>query len=558
LATLLAPPDARTQRRLLLDRLDRETFDLVIVGGGVVGAGIARDAALRGLKVALLEKNDFGSGTSSRSSKLVHGGLRYLQQIQLKLVFEGTNERALLMQMAPHLVRPQEFLIPAYRRSFMGLISLGLMVYDLLALHKPPAGHERHTAADLEDIEPGLRQERLVGGITYYDCATDDARLTLENILDARDQGAACLNYVRALAPIRRPSNGRVIGVTAEDMLTGRPLHVRARVVVGALGPWTDQVLEAFGTAQGRRLLRPTKGVHVLVDAARLPVRRAVTMATRDQRVVFCIPAGHRTVIGTTDTDYRGDYDHVTATQEDVIYLLATANFYFPNVKLRIDDVISTWAGLRPLIAASGAASSVSREHEIFEEPDGMIVIAGGKLTTFRRMSREVVDRTVSRLAAMGFGEDVRPCSTFERRLPRAFANGDSALAVADRLVRSRSLDPESAHHLAQTYGSHAERVLESGSIERIDPELPHLWCEVNHAIESDLAVTVLDVLWRRVPLYLLARDQGLGVCEDVAARIADVHGLSATERERQIAEFEARVAESRAFRTPTPNSAAG
>jgi len=529
-----------------LQRLASHTFDLLVLGGGITGAGIARDAALRGLDVALIDKCDFASGTSSRSSKLVHGGLRYLQQAQLKLVFEGTNERALLMRLAPHLVRPLEFLVPAYRLGFYTMIWTGLLLYDMLALRKPPAGHRRWSARQLHELEPALRREHLVGGLTYFDCATDDSRLTLENVLDARATGAICASYVRALAPLRR-RGGRISGLEVEDVRTGARFAVQARVVVGALGPWTDRVLHEFATSQNA-LLRPTKGVHVIVDAARLPVRHAVTMASRDKRIVFCLPAGPRTVVGTTDTDYRGDYDAVAATLEDVVYLLGTANFYFPEARLRPEDVIATYAGLRPLIAATGAAYAVPREHEIFVQSDGMIVIAGGKLTTYRRMAREAVDKAVARLQDMGFGENVGPCSTFERRLPGAFPPGIDLDREAARLGTQFQMAPEVAYHLARTYGARADRVLSWGNGKRVDPELPYLWCEIEHAIREEVAVTVSDVLWRRVPIFLYARDQGLAVCQEVSQRLAVAHGLSEAARQRQIDEYRAQVELSRAF----------
>jgi glycerol-3-phosphate dehydrogenase len=538
-----------------LKRLARLKYDLLVIGGGVTGAGVARDAALRGLQVALIDKNDFASGTSSKSSKLVHGGLRYLQTAQLKLVFEGTNERALLMTLAPHLVRPLEFLVPAYRLGYLGMISIGLVLYDMLALGKPPAGHDRHSARELLELEPGLRQEHLIGGLTYFDCATDDARLTLENVLDAQDNGADCVNHVRAVGPLRRP-DGRIAGVDALDVRTGEQFSIRARVVAGAFGPWTDQTLAQLGAKDHNPLLRPTKGVHVLVDSQRLPVKHAVTMASRDKRIVFCIPAGARTIIGTTDTDYRGDYDHVAATIEDVVYLLGTANFYFPDAKLRPEDVISTYAGLRPLIRASGSASSVPREHEVFVRPDGLIFIAGGKLTTYRRMAKEVVDKAAAALQDQGFGEDVRACETEKRKLPGAFAAGGDVETEAAHLAE-RGLPADIARHLAQTYGARADRVLESGVAEKIEPDLPFVWAEIDHAIREEIAVTVTDVLARRVPLLLHARDQGLDVADEVARRLAAAHGLSDAERNRQVDEYRTCVDLSRAFHSTSRTSSA-
>jgi glycerol-3-phosphate dehydrogenase len=534
-----------------LAALAGQSFDLVVVGGGITGAGIARDAALRGLRVALVDKSDFASGTSSKSSKLVHGGLRYLQQAQLRLVFEGTNERALLMKLAPHLVRPLEFLIPAYRRSFLAMIATGLWIYDLLALKKPPAGHRRLSAREAAELEPALRREHLVGALCYYDCATDDARLTLENLLDARALGAVCASYVHARGPITR-TGGRLAGVLCEDARTGERFPVQARVVAAALGPWTDEVLPLFGAPRAPRRLRPTKGVHLIVDAARLPVRRAVTMAARDERIVFAIPADRRTILGTTDTDYRGDYDAIATTLEDVVYLLATANFYFPQTRLRPDDVIASYAGLRPLIAAAGSASAVPREHEVFTLANGLVAIAGGKLTTYRRMAREVVDRVVGRLDDMGFGESARPCQTETRLLPGAFPAGDDLATASARLASAHNLPPEVAEHLCKTYGALADEVVRGAPAEaraRVDPELPYLWCEIDRAIAGEQAITVSDVLLRRVPLGLFARDQGVGVAAEVALRLAAAHALAPAESARQLAEYDAARTRSLGFR---------
>jgi glycerol-3-phosphate dehydrogenase len=539
------------ERRRELGRLSRESFDLLVLGGGITGAGIARDAALRGLSVALVDKGDFAGGTSSKSSKLVHGGLRYLQQAQLGLVFEGTAERALLLTLAPHLVRPLEFLIPAYRRSYLAMVSIGLILYDLLALRRPPAGHRRFGPAELTALEPSLRRQDLRGGLTYFDCATDDARLTLENVLDARALGALCVSHLRAEAPLAtRGRAGRITGVLARDAQTGETFPIRARVVLGALGPFTDPMLGEWSGQPRERLLRPTKGVHVIVPAERLPLRRAITLATRDRRVVFCIPNGRRVIVGTTDTDYPGACDEVAATLEDVVYLLGTASFYFPESKLRPEDVVSTYAGLRPLVAARGSASEVPREHEIFSLDSGMLIIAGGKLTTYRRMAQQAVDRVLERLADMGFGDAAQPCTTASRPLPGAFAAGEDMQGATGRIVRDHGLAEDIARHLAESYGARAERVLRAGSATRIDPELPYLWCEVDHALREELVLTVEDLLARRVPLLLFARDQGLGACEEVARRIAARDALPEPDRARQIERYRAVVARSRAFRS--------
>jgi glycerol-3-phosphate dehydrogenase len=540
-------------------------FDAVVIGGGVTGAGIARDAAHRGLRVALVEKRDFGSGTSSKSSKLVHGGLRYLEHGELRLVFEGTNERSLQMRRAPHLVRPIPFLVPIYKgkKPALAYVDIGLWIYDALAMFRSPKLHKTYRGRRVHNLEPALRTDGLAGALEYYDCLTDDARLVLENVLDARALGADVRSYTRATG-IRRDKRGRVAAVETVDELTGARAELETRTVVVAAGPWTDRVLGELGQGPGRPLLRPTKGIHVVVDQARLPIHRAVTMLTRDRRVIFCIPWVERTVIGTTDTDFDGDPDDVAADLADVQYLLDATNVFFPEARLGVGDVIATWAGLRPLIDAAHAAraSDVSREHEVFVRPEGVVVIAGGKLTTYRRMAKEATDRVVEWLGDRGDaaleGRTIRPCRTKTRPLPGAQGLEPHGLrgveAVAERLRRNAALDARVAEHLAQTYGQRAESVVvrglkEPALLERINADLPYLWAEVDHAVEVDLARTVEDVLVRRVPLCLRGRDQGLDVATRVGARLAARLGWSAAESARQLAAYESYVAASRRFR---------
>ena len=337
--------DARADRRATLARLGQETFDLLVIGGGVTGAGIARDAALRGLKVALGEKTDFAAGTSSKSSKLVHGGFRYLEHAQFRLVFEGTNERALLMKVAPHLVRPLEFLLPVYKHDKPGLfvLDVGLWIYDGLSKFSSPKLHRTVRAPRLGKIEPGLKRDGLDGGLLYYDCATDDARLTLENIVDARALGATIANYTRAVKLLRdgdRIAGAEVQPVDAGD--DGAIVPVRAKVTINATGPWSDDVRKLAGD---KSILHASKGVHLVVDAKRLAPRHAVVMKQK-KRIVFCIPWGQdRTVIGTTDTFWDAPPEEVHTDAADVAYLLDLANNYFPAARLGPDDVLATWAG---------------------------------------------------------------------------------------------------------------------------------------------------------------------------------------------------------------------
>jgi glycerol-3-phosphate dehydrogenase len=535
-------------------------FDIVVCGGGITGAGIARDAALRGLRVALIEQRDFGSGTSSKSSKLVHGGLRYLQQGRLRLVFEGTSERAVQMALAPHLVRPIPFLVPVYRGQGTGLgtMDVGLWLYDALALFRVPKLHRTYRGKRARELEPAIATDGLQGILEYYDCLTDDARLVLENILDAKALGADVRSYTRATELVR-DRNGRVAAVRTVDELTGASDEVRATTVVLATGPWTDTLLPALSLGGERPLLRPTKGVHIVVDRARLPVSRAVTMFTRDHRAIFCLPWIERTVIGTTDTDERGDPSEVAATLADVEYLCENANQFFPDSRLTPDDVIATWAGLRPLIASpTGRESDVSREHQVFVRPEGVVIIAGGKLTTYRRMAKEAVDAAVRLLASTNGHGTIPRSSTRTRPLPGAVGLPTPTQAAVEEVARDverrSGVSARIATHLAQTYGTGAGRVIdrarsERALLDRIDPELPYVWAEVRHAIEHELVRTIEDVLVRRIPLCLRSRDQGLGAAPGVAAMLGAALAWSPVECERQTGAYRRYVDGTRRYR---------
>ena len=541
--------------------------DLVIIGGGITGAGIARDAALRGLKVALFEKNDYGSGTSSKSSKLVHGGLRYLEQGEIGLVFESVSERRVQTRVAPHLVRPMPFLVPIYKdtRPGLELMNLGLWIYDSLALFRAPRMHKTFRGAKAAGaLEPCLKGDGLRGVIEYYDCATDDARLVLENIIDAQALGADCRNYTEVTSLVR-DAGGRVKGVRVRDVLTGATDEVACRAVVLAAGAWTDEMVRRFEVPVGRDLLRRTKGVHLVIPHEKLPLARAITLISPvDGRVMFAIPWRDRTVIGTTDTDFDGKADEVHADAADAEYLCRSANGYFPSANLTPDDIIATWAGLRPLIRSGDAAneSDVSREHEVFTRDDGIVIIAGGKLTTYRRMAREAVRASIKWLREHddGFEAAGRERSgTKHRPLPGAVgldkADLDGVAAIGRQLIADFGLDGDSATHLCGVYGVRARLLAESIAAdrtlgERMNPDIPYLWAEVDFAVRHDRARTVDDVLARRAPLLLVGRDQGLDVCERVAARMASLLGWSAEETARHVAAYQKVVADSRRFRT--------
>ena len=561
-----------SSRRQAFEELDQQHFDLLVIGGGITGAGIARDAALRGLKVALLEKSDFGSGTSSKSSKLIHGGLRYLQHAEFGLVFEAVSERTLLLKLAPHLVKPQLFLVPTFKGQYPGrfMLGCGMWMYDALSKFAAPDRHRAYRKKGVQKIEPGLKADGLTGGVTYYDGMTDDARLTLETILDAVSAGAKVLSYARVRGFVE-DSTGTVQGVTVSDVLDEtRTTTLFAKVTVNSTGPWSDLVLRLLRHNQPAPMVRPTKGVHILVDAARLPVQHAVVMTVpKDGRIIFAIPwadpespAASRTVIGTTDTDYHGDPDRVAADAADIDYLLEAANFFFPDSKLIPADVLATWAGLRPLVMPSSDgldASSVSREHRILSRP-GLVTIIGGKLTTYRRMAAQLLSEAYKQL-----GVTEPPCATLDRPLPGATDwkpptdDFDPVAELTEELVALKlpGIDRQVARHLSTTYGVRARTIVEKiqqggdpSASDRLDPELPFLYAEVDLAVTVDLAERLDDVLSRRMPLLLLARDQGLGCADKVAERIAKLRNWSTERTEMELRHYRDVVALSRQFRS--------
>lgn len=548
----------RTEQPTRADRfahLGAEPFDLLIIGGGITGAGAARDAALRGLKVALVDKQDWGAGTSSRSSKLVHGGLRYLQTFQLGLVRESTAERAVQMRVAPHLVRPLEFLMPVYEDHKHGLcfINLGLWLYDSLALFRVPRRHRVLRGRKALDRQPNLRTEGLKGALAYYDAATDDARLTLENVLDAEALGATTVSYARA-TQILTDEAGRVTGAEVTDVLqpTAPPVAVRAHLTVSTTGPFTDELLRLRDPGH-KRLLRPTKGAHIVLRAERLPLQLAVALLhPRDRRPMFGIPWGPHVYVGTTDIDYDGDFDRPHCGADDRDLILEALHHYFPEAGITPADIVGSWCGLRPLIAPEEetTASAVSREHLLFGGETGLLTMTGGKLTTYRLMARELVNKAVKLLKRSGRLErPVAPCRTRGRPLPGAvgLSTGQTDLeAVAGRLTEKERLPPALSRHLAATYGVRAPAVLgyaeEPGDREPVCPTLPVIWAEVDFAMAEEHALRLEDVLGRRTQLLLRAAEDALAAAPAVAARMAERLGWDAARQAEELAAFEAEV----------------
>ena len=553
-------------RQEMWDRLG-EGVDLLVVGGGVTGCGIARDAAMRGLKVALVEMEDFAFGTSSRSSKLVHGGLRYLEQYEFSLVFEAVSERRILMDIAPHLVNPLAFLFPVFKgsRQPLWLINTGMWLYDGLSLFRSPKIHKKLSPKEVAEAEPELRNGDLQGAPLYYDCSTDDARLTLENALDAARSGAVVAARTKVISFLKDDA-GRLVGAVVEDHATGTLKEVRAHCVVNATGPWTDRTVSMSKPLDSGALLRPTKGVHIVVDRARLPVEHAVVVFHPDDgRVMFALPWGDRAYIGTTDTDFHGDPGMIHATGSDVEYLLHAANDYFPAVNLVPDDVISTWAGLRPLMRPATAGgdldeSAVSREHQIVVGQDGLITIAGGKLTTYRRMSAEVVD-TVAKLLRLTnkLPNRLGQAHTDREPLPGAvgWPEDDDATRVEQQVldVGGEAVAADTATQLVATYGMRAidiARLVREKPLlgERLSGSRPEILAQVDWSVHEELASEVSDVMIRRTQIYYRDLDQGLAQAAVVADRMALLLGWSPERRDSSLAAYAADVARSRAWRT--------
>lgn len=539
-------------------------FDLVVIGGGITGVGIARDAALRGLRVCLFERADFASGTSSKSSKMIHGGLRYLEHGELGLVFESVSERRVQTRVAPHLVRPMPFLIPIYKGARPGFetMNLGLWIYDSLALFRAPAMHRAIRGANgALALEPQLRPEGLCGVLEYYDCTTDDARLVLENALDAIALGARCHTYTEVVRFERR-ADRRITGVVVRDRLSNEQWVAETRAVVLAAGPWTDELMRRFEVPVAQPILRRTKGAHIVLPRERLPLKRAITLLSPiDRRVMFALPWRERTVLGTTDTDFSGSADAVTADAGDVKYLCDSGNGYFPGAHLRPEDVIATWAGLRPLIAAPAdiEESAVSREHAVLSTDDGLVIIAGGKLTTYRRMARQAVDKALEVLRKIDEAPCARKASTKQRPLPGAAGldtpDLEGVAAIGRALIGRFGLDADIATHLCGVYGTRSLELAEAIAADRwlgtrLDPELPYVWAEIDFAARRDLARTVEDVLARRVPLLLVSRDQGLSICDRVAERLAAILGWSPTTTSWMVDHYRAEVAASQRWHT--------
>jgi glycerol-3-phosphate dehydrogenase len=479
---------------------DRQ-FDVLIIGGGINGCGAARDAAMRGLSVALIERDDFGSGTSGRSSRLIHGGIRYLEQGQLHLVHESIRERQTLLRIAPHLVRPLAFTWPIYRGARVGKMKLsaGLLVYQLMAAGRS-RWHSALNAAETLHREPCLKSVGLTGGAVYYDACTDDARLTIANAVAAAKLGATVFSHTTVTRIIRK--GDKAVGVEARARYSGDVIELSGRAIVNATGVWHN----SFDEGKSRRL-RGSKGVHIGVMRERVGNRDALTLISPvDGRVMFCLPAGPQTIIGTTDTWTDESPETVHASKADVDYLLESANAYFPQARLTPGDVVSAWAGIRPLASGrSSNPSAVSREHSILADASGVINVTGGKLTTYRSMAAEIVDRIQDAL-----GRERRRAPTDTVELP----GSDRTKNIAE-LQRA---DPALAAPLVEG--------------------LPYTGAHLVHGVRREMALTLSDLLIRRTHLAFETRDHGRSAASRAADIVAPLLGWSEATRQDRIREY--------------------
>src|SRR6266446_8523412 len=548
-------PLSSTVRMHNLSLLESETFDVLVIGGGITGAGVALDAVARGYKVALVEKVDFASGTSSKSTKLVHGGIRYLPNFDFGLVREALVERGILLLNAPFLVQPVGFVLPLYEgdRHPVGLpfttpggiglgliMDVGLWMYDLMAGavagRRGVKRHRRLSRKKVMELAPALVTDRLKEGFIYYDAQTNDARLTLALVRTAAQFGATIANYAAVTSFVTE--NGKVAGAHVHDRLGNQEIIVHARHIVNATGVFSEQVEELTGY-EPQVQVEPSKGVHLVFSRADIMLGNdaIVLPETDDKRILFIVPWESRAVFGTTDTG-SGDLDHPTATQEDISYLLHHLNRYL-SVHLTEDNIISVYAGYRPLLRSRSSEHStakLSRTYAVLQSPSGLISIVGGKLTTYRRMAQDTVDV----LSRRDGSTPIHPTQNLPLQGSAGWPARQRELEIKGNAL---GLGPQILEHLGRSYGSEAMELLKliEGDAElgrRLIDDLPYTRAEVIHACRHEMAMTPHDVLARRTSITLVDRQRGLGVVDTVATLMAQEHGWSPEQQQAMIDAF--------------------
>ena len=535
-----------------LRRLESTDFDVVVIGGGITGVGCALDAASRGLRVALIERDDFASGTSSKSSKLVHGGIRYLQQGDIRLVYEALAERQILRRNAPHLVKVLPFLIPIFstkgvvNRKLARAMGTAMWMYDLTGGLRIGKMHKRVSKKQALEWFPTLPADKLMPSYLYYDAEADDARLVVTVARTAALRFDATLVNRTEVVDLQKDSNGNVNGVTVKA--DGRTFTVSAKAVVNAAGVWSDDV-RALDEAEHPRSIRPAKGVHITVPWSKVRnTVAAVIPVPGDKRSVFVVPWGQFTFVGTTDTDYTGPIDDPQCNENDVEYLLRALNGSITET-VTTDDILGTWAGLRPLVAdpeASGRTADLSRRHKVRRSDSGVVTITGGKLTTYREMAADTIDEVLSEVL------DADRITRFRRRSKTKHIKIHGANGYEDLVDSADTISPlggDQVRRLADRYGSDATTVLaiaesDQSLAEPLVPGLHYLRAEAIFAVRYEMATTVDDILSRRTRARLETRDASADAAAAVAALLAPELGWDEAEQARQVADYRARIDE--------------
>ncbi|WP_432357086.1 glycerol-3-phosphate dehydrogenase/oxidase [Sporosarcina sp. UB5] len=537
-------------RRELLRRIEREQYDVIIVGGGITGTGIALDCTTRGLKTLVIEMQDFAAGTSSRSTKLVHGGLRYLKQFEVGMVAEVGKEREVVYRNAPHVTHPEWMLLPIYRNGTFGKYStsLGLKVYDFLAGVKKKERRKMLTGKEALEKEPLLNKKGLLGAGYYVEYRTDDARLTMEVAKTAFIKGADLLNYAKAES-FTYDVNGKVSGLYVKDVLNDHRYRVFGKKVINATGPWVEDVIGMDRTIKGKSLFH-SKGVHIVIDSSKFPLKQAVYFDTRDGRMVFAIPRNGKTYVGTTDTEYENDLIHPEITEEDKQYLLESIDFMFPDVQLGMHDIESAWAGIRPLIREEGKGpSEISRKDEIWTSDTGLITIAGGKLTGYRKMAETVTDIVCEQLQRDGkpapksvtkhlklSGGDFREPEDYRRFIHERAAD-----------IAKVGISKTDAMTILATYGTNVDSVVKYADRVLNETDLPlSIKLTLHYAIEEEMALTPADYFIRRTGALLFDIDWVNQYKQDVIEYMAILMGWTPEEKEMHWVELKARIWEAR------------
>ncbi|MGB4971829.1 MAG: glycerol-3-phosphate dehydrogenase/oxidase [Cyclobacteriaceae bacterium] len=538
-------------RHQFVASLKRHEFDMLVIGGGITGVGIALDAASRGLKVALVEKGDFASGTSSRSTKLIHGGLRYLKQLEFALVKEVGSERAVVHKLAPHLVLPEKMLLPLREHRGFGslLTSFGLKLYDWLA---GVTGKDRRlmlTRRQTLRREPLLKKDDVKGGALYAEYRTDDARLTIEVAKKANKYGAMIVNYCN-VTQLNYSEIGSVCGVEAYDSVSNESFTIKSHVVINATGPWVDQLRVMDKSREGKRL-HLTKGVHIVLPKEKLPIRQSIYFDIADGRMIFAIPRGRTTYVGTTDTNYQGDIDKVVITSEDAQYLIKGVNENFPKVNLTLEDIESSWAGLRPLIHEDGkSASELSRKDEIFISPSGLYSIAGGKLTGYRKMAERIVDMVIDSHPRR---RETSKCYTHKIRLADGqLINSKRVKRYVNQLKKQMigwGLDVQMANYLVENYGKQTEKIIQN--IKPVSGEDFHLTLikeELRYCVEKEMTCSSVDFFMRRTGRLYFDINSVLKYKEGVINELASLLNWGDEAKQRDGALLEEAIKDARNF----------